>query len=53
MKCQGCGHTGFKRDELNDYRGDGVLLCGPCADDQDIIDKHEGEDDEDELLDEE
>lgn len=48
MKCQGCGHTGFKRDELNDYRGNGVLLCGPCCDDQDLIDKHSDlEDDED------
>lgn len=40
MKCQKCEVTGFKRDELNDYYGDGKLWCGPCCDDQDIIDKH-------------
>lgn len=53
MKCQGCGYSGFKRNELNDYHGDGVLLCGPCCDDQDLIDKHaDCEEDEDETSDE-
>ena len=48
MKCHICGMTGFKRDELVDYHGDGKLFCGPCADEQDIIDKNEEwEEDED------
>ena len=54
MKCNICGIAGFKRDELVDYRGDGKMFCGPCADDQDIIDKNAcWEEDEDMPEDEE
>lgn len=53
MKCQKCGVTGFKRDELNDYYGDGKLWCGPCCDDQDIIDKNEDCEDDEDYLEEE
>jgi len=53
MKCKGCGVTGFKRDELVDYRGDGKLLCGECADMEDIKDKHDFEDEEDQSSDDE
>jgi len=54
MKCKKCGTSGFSIDELNDYYGNGILWCGPCCDDQDIIDKNcdddeEIEDDEDEI----
>lgn len=52
MMCQECGKSGFKKDELNDYYGDGIMICGECADMHDIQDKYEGEYEEDEDEDE-
>lgn len=54
MKCKECGNSGFDRIELVDYRGDGKLICGECADMMDIQDKHddwEKDEDENELED--